>query len=52
MVAIHDSEVIRDESCCRGERTDVLGNHNPALCYSGFQYALVIDATECRPVRR
>ncbi len=52
MVAVHDPEVARHESCRRAERIDVLGDNNPALCYCGFKHTLVNDATKARPVRR
>jgi len=51
MVAVHDPEMILDESCCRAEGTDVLGDHNPALRHCGLQHALIIHAAETWPVR-
>jgi hypothetical protein len=38
MVAVDDPEMILDESCCRAEGTDVLGDHNPALRHCGLQH--------------
>jgi hypothetical protein len=52
MVAVHDPEVIRNESRCRTEGADVLGDHNPLLRHGGLEHALVVDTAEARPVRR
>jgi hypothetical protein len=52
MVAVHDPEVIRNDSRCRTEGADVLGDHHPLLRHGGLEHALVVDTAEARPVRR
>jgi hypothetical protein len=52
MVAVHNAEMIWNESRCRTEGTDVLGDDNAPFRHGGLQHALVIGTAEAWPVRR
>ena len=51
VMAVHDSDMIRNKRCRNAEGTDVFGHDDPAVCYRGAQYLPVVGPAKSRSVR-